>query len=532
MRSRSPYLAVILVACGSSSVPSSLKDGGDVSSNTDGGGNTNGGNPTVLGGGAAGTAGATAHTPATKTGSGGASGSAGGTAGSSGAATNSGGTTASNGGASTGGATNSAGASTGGGASTDPNASTVHLDRLHQTIDGFGAADPAFGDGSGANKDNALTDAQADLFFSPTAGVGLSLLRVGIDADGNDLAAWSNAAKAAARGARIWAAPWSAPAMWKDNGDVNNGGHLCAARGQGSCDGSHYDDWANRLVNFVTTMKMQSGVDLYAVSVQNEPDYATSYASMLYTNQEMANFVRVLGPKLAALSAHPKLMAGEFSSWDNLWGMVNAIEQDSTALSYTNIYATHQYNGTVACHGPGASACDTKRPTWETEVSGFDGFNPSIANGIGVAMWIHNALVTGNVTAWHYWWLMLQPDGTDNEALTDASGHPAKRLYAMGNFSKFVRPGFVRVDIDGVIPGGVSMTAFEQAQHVVVVAINQNASASRVSLSFVGGAAPSAMAPWVTSASDDLAPKSAIMVTNGRLSTTLQPQSITTFVSL
>jgi hypothetical protein len=36
--------------------------------------------------------------------------------------------------------------------------------------------------------------------------------------------------------------------------------------------------------------------------------------------------------------------------------------------------------------------------------------------------------------AWHYWWL-IPWGGTDNQGLTDASGNPAKRMYAVGQFS-------------------------------------------------------------------------------------------------
>ena len=156
----------------------------------------------------------------------------------------------------------------------------VNFNDVHQRIDGFGAADVW---------NPALTDAQADLFFSPSAGIGLSILRVGIDPNGNDLSAYSNATKAAARGAVVWAAPWTAPAAWKDNGSTTNGGHLLPA---------DYDAWATRLTGFAGTLQQNAGVPLYGLSVQNEPDYTASYVSMLYTTQEMDNFVKVLGPKL------------------------------------------------------------------------------------------------------------------------------------------------------------------------------------------------------------------------------------------
>ncbi len=45
-----------------------------------------------------------------------------------------------------------------------------------------------------------------------------------------------------------------------------------------------------------------NGVDVYGLSVQNEPDWTAPYNSMLYTDREMVDFVRTLGPRLASLS--------------------------------------------------------------------------------------------------------------------------------------------------------------------------------------------------------------------------------------
>jgi glucuronoarabinoxylan endo-1,4-beta-xylanase len=64
---------------------------------------------------------------------------------------------------------------------------------------------------------------------------------------------------------------------------------------------------------------------------------------------------------------------------------------------------------------------------------------------------------------------------------------------------------------------------------VAVVAINSNNAATPLSL-YVSGVVPCSITPWVTSASDNLASKSAITVSNARFSATLDPQSVTTFV--
>ena len=379
----------------------------------------------------------------------------------------------------------------------------VNFSDVHQRIDGFGASDAWNG---------TLSDAQADLFFSATNGIGLSILRVGLDSGGNSMAAYSNATKAAARGAIVWAAPWTAPGNWKDNGSETNGGHLLPA---------NYDAWATRLAGFAGRLQQNAGVPLYGLSVQNEPDYTAPYVSMLYTNQEMTNFVKVLGPKLAALNPRPKLIMPDLAVWGNAWGYTSSVLADSVAAPYVDFFAVHQYGGISA---PQTAA----RPIWETEQSSFEGFDPSIGNGLMVARWVHDSIVTGNVSAWHYWWL-IGLNG-DNEGLVGGGGQITKRLYTLGNFSKFVRPGYMMVGVTGA-PGGVSATAYKDPAtgKFVIVAINQNGADVPLNVTFNGMSAGS-VTPWVTSNSVNLAQQSALAVSGGSFTTTLQAASVTSFV--
>jgi glucuronoarabinoxylan endo-1,4-beta-xylanase len=379
--------------------------------------------------------------------------------------------------------------------------------QVHQTMEGFGASD--------AFVDDPLTDAQADLYFSTTSGIGLSYLRMGIANDGGlNGGAWSDATKAAARGARVWAAPWTAPAIWKDNNSTSNGGHLCAASAQGTCTASHYVDWATRLASFASLLKSNSGVDLFALSVQNEPDFTASYDSMLVSNSEFVNFVNALGPKLAALNPRPKLMIGEYSNWSALWSLASSIESNPAALSSTDIYAAHQYSGVSAYQAH-------LKPLWQTEMSSFEGFDPSLANGVTVAKWIHSAITSGNVTAWHYWWL-YNPYNEDNEGLI---GHPAdhgaitKRLYTLGNFSKFIRPGWVRIDLSGGSSANIFATAYKNPStgDFALVVVNDSGSDVAFAANLVGLSLVS-VTPWVTSASFNLQAQAPIVVSGNRIS--------------
>src|SRR5687768_1873403 len=74
-----------------------------------------------------------------------------------------------------------------------------------QTIRGFGGSSAWHG---------YLTDPECDTLFGT---LGLSILRVQIDANGNWGPEIANAQKALARGAIVFASPWSPPAYMKDN---------------------------------------------------------------------------------------------------------------------------------------------------------------------------------------------------------------------------------------------------------------------------------------------------------------------------
>jgi len=404
----------------------------------------------------------------------------------------------------------------------------MNLGDVRQAIDGFGASD-AWSD----NATPGFSDSEMDLFFSTQNGIGLSFLRLAIQPDGSNSTSLWIAQRAAARGARVWAAPWTAPAAWKDNNSRMYGGHLCATSGQGSCDGSHVADWAATLSGFASNLKA-NGIDLYGVSVQNEPDAAAPYDSMQYTNQEMVSFVKAIGPRLAQLSPRPKLLVGDFADWGNIWNLASAIQSDPVAASYTDIYAVHQYAGHTFYQG------QLSRPLWQTEMSDFNSFDPSVDNAITVADWINDALLNGNANSWHYWW--LRGLNEDNEGLV---GHASnvyamtKRLYAMGNYSRFVRPGWVRLGTSG---NAANMTtlAFRNPSSNDIAFVVVNHGGTSTATFGVSGTFQSAVTPYQTyddgsgnfslGSHGNLEPRAAISAAGSNAFTATVPHGITTFV--
>ena len=155
--------------------------------------------------------------------------------------------------------------------------------------------------------------------FSPSdTGIGLSLLRVQIKPERQPRRSSATAQKAVARGAKVWAAPWSPPAEWKRTTTMTtNGGSLLP---------EHRQDWADRLATFAASMASQ-GIPLVAISAQNEPNYAhgddgTTCRLGTRLQADMVTFVRdFLGPALAAHGQAVPVMAPETQGWNQLQGV-------------------------------------------------------------------------------------------------------------------------------------------------------------------------------------------------------------------
>jgi glucuronoarabinoxylan endo-1,4-beta-xylanase len=383
---------------------------------------------------------------------------------------------------------------------------TVNWNDVHQRIDGFGA--------SSAWTAPSLSDSQADMFFSTNNGIGLSLLRNRIAPDGTTLELVTMQ-KALARGARVWSTPFSPPAVYKDTNSVN-GGDFVSSTG-------NYQGYAQQLAAYVANMK-NSGINLYAVSIQNEPDQWTTYESCLWTAQQFHDFIPYLYNALVASNvASTKILMPEYSRWQ--FDIATNAMNDTNTSAMVGILAGHNYGSTAA-------PVDTYgKALWETEISSFDVFDGSITNGIYWAGQIHAFMTVAEVNAWHYYWLIpYDPNGPENLALTDDSGNPTKRMYVLGNYSRFVRPGYYRVGVTNTASSTLISAYKDPASaSFAIVAINPN-SGSVTQVFNLSGFAASTVTPWLTSGALSLAQQSALAV-NGTVFTNVLPAlSVSTFV--
>ncbi|HXU06588.1 MAG TPA: glycoside hydrolase family 30 beta sandwich domain-containing protein [Polyangia bacterium] len=396
-----------------------------------------------------------------------------------------------------------------------PGPAEVDLTQTFQRIDGFGA--------SSAWTGGNITDAMADLFFTADTGIGLSLLRVQIKPTGNTLEL-ATAQKAVARGAKVWASPWSPPGEWKDNGTATNGGQLLD---------EHRQDWANRLAAFATSMAAQ-GIPLVALSAQNEPNFVTNkWETCHYEPAPLVTFIRdFLGPALAASGQAVPVMAPETQGWDGFKRYADALMADTVATGMIGPVATHNYGGAIAFDYEPTKAAG--KVLWETEVSDDMGNNnmvldTTIESGVRVAKMIHDNMVKGGVSAFHYWWLM-PGSGGGNGALS-ANGALLPRAWAMGNWSRFVRPGFVRIAVTPQPQDYVNVSAFKDpaGTRVVVVAVNTLSNERSQDFTIAGGTVGQ-LVPWTTADGKNLVAQSPVGVVDGAFTYKLPGKSVTSFV--
>ncbi|HWX23104.1 MAG TPA: carbohydrate binding domain-containing protein [Candidatus Binatia bacterium] len=395
--------------------------------------------------------------------------------------------------------------------------STVNWTDVRQRIDGFGA--------SSAWR-SSWNSSVADMFFSTNTGIGLSLLRTRI-APGGTTVENSIMQMARDRGARVWSTPWSPAASFKT---ANQNGVISVNGGGFSGD---YRGYASQLAGYVVSMENTYGVSLYALSIQNEPDFnTTNYESCVWTAQQFHDFVPVLSAALAASNVSAtKIIIPESDVWSGDTNLYVTAMNDGSVAPLVSIIADHNYvqdNNTGDQLAP-APIPSYGKAVWETEVSTADAFDGSITNAMYWANRIHAFLTVPQVNAWHFWW--LSANGNDNQGLASSSDVLAKRGYVLGQYSRFVRPDYYHI---GVVTnqGTALVSAFKEpiSLRFAIVAINSATNAVTQTFNLANCSLVSTVTPWITSSTLSLASQAAVAVTNSAFAYQLPAMSVVTFV--
>nr|ERO59009.1 YnfF [Dickeya solani D s0432-1] len=334
-------------------------------------------------------------------------------------------------------------------------ADTVKIDARinYQTIQGFGGMD-------GAGWINDLTTEQINTAFGNDAGqIGLSIMRIRIDPDSNK---WNiqvpSARQAVSLGAKLMATPWTPPAHMKSNNSLINGGRLLPA---------YYSAYTSHLLDFSKYMQTNSA-SLYAISIQNEPDWKPDYESCEWSGDEFKNYLKSQGSKFGSLN----IIVGESLGFNPK--LTDPVLNDSDASKYVAIVGGHLYGTTPK---PYPLAQNAGKQIWMTEhyVDSKQSAN-NWSSALDVATEL-NASMVANYNA-YVWWYIRRSYG-----LLTEDGKVSKRGYVMSQYARFVRPGFQRIQATENPQSNVHLTAYKNSDgKMVIVAVNTNDSDQMLSL--------------------------------------------------
>ncbi|KAH8754084.1 glycoside hydrolase family 5 protein [Diaporthe sp. PMI_573] len=438
---------------------------------------------------------------------------------------------------------------------------TVNLGTTYQQIDGFGFSQ-AFGRAKEFQNlgDTAVRRQGLDYLFNTTSGAGFTIIRnrIGSGGSGDSILptspgspsgtptySWNNddsgqvwlSQEAMRYGVKtIYADAWSAPGFMKTNGVETNGGYLCGTTGHSCSSGDWRQAYANFLVKYVQYYK-DAGIPVTHLGFLNEPDYTVSYSSMLINVNnpvEVTSFLPTLSATLqsAGLGTQVKIACCDTIGWGNARTVAGRLVSAGVE-KYLGLLTSHMYTG-----DPNSVITGLGLAVWMTEGADLNSAwcttwysNGGPCEGLTWANKVATGILNANLSGYIYWQGLEVNQGQASSylvAVLDGATTvvPSGRLWALTMWSRFIRPGAVRVGTSGSI-SSVAIGAFKNTDgSVVVVFTNSGGSAQSSKISF-NGFSPSAASAWLTDNSHSVA-STAATLSGGAVTVSLPARSVVT----
>ncbi|MGW0123009.1 RICIN domain-containing protein [Streptomyces sp. NPDC003327] len=363
------------------------------------------------------------------------------------------------------------------------------------------------------------------------------------DADANQRW-WLTAAKA--RGASVFEAfSNSAPYFMTNSGVVSGNWNAW----EDNLRSDQYDRFAAYLAGALQRAQTASGVTFNSLSPLNEPDtdYWKAYGRQEGSHWDHASQARMISTMRAALDA--KGITTPIAAMDETnpgkamgdWESYAPAVRDAVGRINTHTYGTGSRTGVRDI------AKGEAKPLWMSEVDLGGSVGQSFTDmspALDLAQRINDDLRELEPRAWVLWqavedyenmtpdrensnWGLIQTDFTPADAATEPL-RKNKKYWAMGNYSRFVRPGARIMNTDDPH----TLAAVRPNGGTVVVHTNPTGTAREVTLNLDGfqTAANGAVERWTTDATKNLQRDADEAVSGRTLKATVGPGSVTTFV--
>jgi O-glycosyl hydrolase len=285
-------------------------------------------------------------------------------------------------------------------------------------------------------------------------------------------------------------------------------------------DAAEYAEWL-----LAQTLRCQTlGVTLPYLSVANEPSYSRNTLSGPFVR----DVIKILGPKLRAAGLPTFFVVPDDLNPATAYNQSAIVLADPEARQYVGALATHLYGGSDLTNLK-TLAASNNLPVWMTEYFLDDPF--------AWAGLMHNLIATYNVSAVDYMWGYSEGTSANLIQLNFNTNTFAylgytlrKHFYVVGQFSKFVAPGAIRIRADSN-DNHAKVTAYVDWPNFTIVAFNESTTARIANFTLAGLPSISTFNAVRTSATENSTTLAAVPVSGLTFTANLPGQSITTFTA-
>lgn len=329
----------------------------------------------------------------------------------------------------------------------------------------------------------------------------------------------------------------SAPVYWTQNGLATNTGRGATF----NIKDDKYDDFAVFCANVIQGVEKQEGIKLNYISPFNEPDGHWNWVGpkqegTAATNVEIAKTVRLMGNEFAKRKINTKILVSESFDYNCMYRTHQYTKPDRgyQIQSFFTPDSINAYIGNVpnvprlmAAHSywTNTPLTDLRQIRmemnqelkknnvryWQTElcimgndeeIGGGGGVDLTMKTALYIARVIHHDLVYANASSWQWWRAVGTGDYKDgliyanpDKTLLDGTFTDSKLMWALGNYSRFIRPGAQRMGIKAynkqnkivsegdTDPYGLMVSAYKNTDSsLVVVAVNYSISNRNIKL--------------------------------------------------
>lgn len=440
-------------------------------------------------------------------------------------------------------------------------------DKTYQTIDNFSASD-AWSAQFVGNWPDQKKNAIADWLFSTDTttagqplGIGLSMWRYNIGAgsteQGNNSSIpdewrragnWQNQTgqlwflqAARKRNVKKFLAFLNSPPV---NLTIN--GKAFASKGASNISPDKYGELAASVTDAISGIYRSTGILFDYISPFNEPQWDWSDGNQEgcpYDNEQISAATKIISKKLSAKKLSTKILIAEAGKLDYLFTAADKPSKgeqitaffDKRSPYYLGNLTNISYN--ISGHSyfttsPVSVAVHTREQVaqkiatipglgfWQSEYC-ILGENAGEINGnkrdygmdaaLYLAGVIHRDMVIANASAWQYWLAISPYDYKDgliyiDKNKTDGQFHDSKMLWALGNYSRFIRTGAKRIGAYVDNDSSLLISAYRNTDRSInVVIVNNTENDKRILLDSKKGRLKN-LRSYVTNSSGNLQP--------------------------